>query len=196
MSKNEVLVGKSGRMRNFAFVLYEDSCEKDWKEELESMHVKAVWIYHDKDMTEEGELKKPHYHVMLMWDGMIPMTVARSVAGRFGAVNDYVEQVRSKNSYARYMCHLDQPNKYQYGVDLLQELGGVDKMDLIGEEKEDKAKIAQEVLKFCRENRVWYYCDIVDYCFENDPKWAQLLLDLRFGRLIQDYIKSLMAKEM
>lgn len=194
MSKSEVIVGGNGKTRNFAFILYEDSCQEDWKKELENMHVEAVWIYHDKDVTEEGELKKPHYHIMIMWDGPISMVMARNIAGHFGAANNYVESVRSKKTYARYMCHLDQPNKYQYGVDSLQELGGVSKMDLIGEEKEDRLIIAREVLKFCRENSVWYYCDIIDYCFENNEIWANLILDIRFGRLIQDYIKSLQSK--
>lgn len=195
MSKNEVLIGKSGKIKNFAFVVYEDSCKEGWKEDIENMHVKALWIYHDKDKTEDGELKKPHYHVMIMWDGPIALTTARSVAKHFGAANDYVEPVRNKISYARYMCHIDQPNKHQYGIELLQELGGVNKMDLVGEEKENKVDIAREVLKFCKESKVWYYCDIIDYCFGNNEIWANLLLDIRFGRLIQDYIKSLQAKE-
>lgn len=195
MSKNEGLVWKNGKARSFAFVLYKDSCIENWKEEIENLHVKAIWIYHDKDVTKEGEPKKPHYHVMVIWDGPISVATARNIAKHFGAANEYVELVKCKSAYARYMCHLDQPNKYQYGIELLQELGGVNKMDLIGEEKESKVEIAREVLSFCRENKVWYYCDIIDYCFENNEIWANLMLDIRFGRLIQDYIKSLQAKE-
>lgn len=183
------------RVRSFAFELYEDSCKKGWKEELENMHVKALWIYHDKDVTEGGEMKKPHFHVMIMLDGSVGFSTARDIGKKFGAANDYIELIRSRGGYARYMCHLDQPNKYQYEIELLQELGGINKMDLIGEEREDKAEIAREVLKFCRERKIWHYCDIIDYCFENNEIWANLMLDIRFGRLIQDYIKSLHAKE-
>lgn len=185
---------RSESTRNFAFELYDDSCVPNWKSELEKLHVKAVWIYHDKDVTVTGELKKPHHHVMIMWDGTMSIVTARNIAERFGAANNYIENIVSKRVYARYMCHLDQPDKYQYDISLMQSLGGVNVMKLIGETGKNKIEVVQDVLEFCRENQMWYYCDIIDYCFENNQIWANLLLDVRVGKLVQDYMHSLKLK--
>ena len=45
------------KKRNWTFVLYEDSCAKDWEEYLTSTGVPFSYAYHDKDMTELGEHK-------------------------------------------------------------------------------------------------------------------------------------------
>ena len=57
------------KKRNWTFVLYEDSCAKDWEEYLVSTGVPFSYVYHDKDKTELGEPKKPHYHVLVCFDG-------------------------------------------------------------------------------------------------------------------------------
>ena len=62
MIKNDI------KKRNWTFVLYDDSCSKDWEEYLISTGVPFAYAYHDKDITEIGEPKKPHYHVMCYYD--------------------------------------------------------------------------------------------------------------------------------
>ena len=49
------------KKRNWTFVLYNDSCSKDWEEYLISTGVPFAYAYHDKDLTEIGEKKKEHY---------------------------------------------------------------------------------------------------------------------------------------
>ena len=56
------------RIRNFAFLIYEDSALENWKEKLESLFVPSLFIYHDQDTDSEGKVKKPHYHVLVMLD--------------------------------------------------------------------------------------------------------------------------------
>ena len=46
------------KKRNWTFVLYNDSCAKDWEEYLISTGVPFAYAYHDKDLTEIGEKKK------------------------------------------------------------------------------------------------------------------------------------------
>lgn len=51
--------------RYFSFILYEED-----KEQMKSMlyltsHFKYARIYHDKDKEENGEFKKPHYHIII-----------------------------------------------------------------------------------------------------------------------------------
>lgn len=75
----------------------------------------AEWAYiqHDCDVTEEGELKKPHIHVV----GRLETSRSPStVANKIGVPANYVE---CKKGYTfkkgvRYLVHLDDPGKYQY----------------------------------------------------------------------------------
>ena len=44
------------KKRNWTFELYNDSCAKDWEEYLISTGVPFSYAYHDKDITEIGQL--------------------------------------------------------------------------------------------------------------------------------------------
>ena len=61
---------KDDRMRNFATVIYPESAVEGWMEKLQSFHVEAlVSPLHDRDVNPTGEKKKPHYHVLVMYQG-------------------------------------------------------------------------------------------------------------------------------
>ncbi len=209
MAKKE----KIEKFRNFAFILYDDSCVQDWKRKLNDTHVKGFWIYHDKDKTEKGELKKPHYHVLIMWRNNTTKKVAKSFGDKFGASNGKVVQVMNLEGYARYLCHKDKIDEgepplnevedveeydgnYEYPDEAIHALGGADYKKIIQgaeERQEEKKRFKMEALKgiigLCNEKGLNNYCAVVDYCLENNDDWTELLLDIRFGRLIQDYIK-------
>lgn len=58
------------RVRNFATVVYPESAPENWQDIL-SRHCVPAFIspLHDKDINPTGEPKKPHYHVVLMFEG-------------------------------------------------------------------------------------------------------------------------------
>ena len=59
------------RTRNFATVVYPESAPSDWIDKLDQLHVAAlISPLHDKDTNPSGEPKKPHYHVLLMFEGV------------------------------------------------------------------------------------------------------------------------------
>ena len=94
---------RSGRTRNFATVVYPESAPDDWIEKLEELHV-AVLIspLHDKDKNPSGESKKPHYHVLLMFEGPKDFeTQIQPIFDSIGAVGR--ELVNSVRGYARYL---------------------------------------------------------------------------------------------
>lgn len=191
MTKNAKKNEKRESVKNFAMELYEDSCNPDWKERLEKMHVKAVWIYHDKDKWANGEPKKPHHHLMVLWRNTTTFATAQRVTKELGGANGYVEIIRDAESYGRYMCHLDEEDKHKYDIEDVQEVGGADYKKLIGVTQKDKFKALREIIGLCNDRKYNNYCAVVDYCLENREDWVELLLDIRFGRLIQDYIKSM-----
>ncbi|MDU7039740.1 MAG: Rep family protein, partial [Lactococcus lactis] len=59
---------KDTRTRNWTFFVYPESAPSNWREILDSYHV--PWIespLHDKDVNSDGEIKKAHWHVLLMF---------------------------------------------------------------------------------------------------------------------------------
>lgn len=60
---------ESDRSRCWAFEVYPDSADPDWLSYLgESMIHAYVSPLHDKDIDQNGEPKKAHYHVMLIYE--------------------------------------------------------------------------------------------------------------------------------
>ena len=58
-----------GRTRNFATVVYPESAPENWQDILSEQFVPAfISPLHDKDINPTGEPKKPHYHVVIMFD--------------------------------------------------------------------------------------------------------------------------------
>lgn len=58
---------KSSRVKNryFSAILYgEDPNFKKYVENINKYYTEVTYILHDKDVTEDGEIKKEHYHYL------------------------------------------------------------------------------------------------------------------------------------
>ena len=108
-----------GRTRNFATVVYPESAPDNWQSILEEQFVPAfISPLHDSDLNPTGEPKKEHYHVVIMYDSVKTMEQAQDLFQKIGGVG--CERVQSIRGYARYLCHLDNPDKHQYDQGKLQ----------------------------------------------------------------------------
>ena len=119
------------RTRNFATVVYPESAPSDWIDKLDQLHVAAlISPLHDKDTNPSGEPKKPHYHVLLMFEGVKDYeTQVKPIFAEIGGVGR--EMVNSARGYARYLCHLDNPEKAQYEPSEVRCMGGADYTDIL-----------------------------------------------------------------
>ena len=92
-------------------VVYPESCP-DIEATLNNLEPKRyAYILHDRDTDENGELKKPHYHVYMHFENA---RLFSAIANAFGIAENNVELVKSKRSLLRYFTHIDNPDKYQY----------------------------------------------------------------------------------
>ena len=156
------------KKRNWTFVLYNDSCAKDWQEYLTATGVPFSYAYHDKDFTEIGEPKKPHYHVLLCFDGPTTYNTMLDHAKRVGAANDVVQPVGSVRGIVRYFCHKDNPDKYQYPEDIIQCRNGFDPSDYFCMTVTQQKAFKRKVTAFIRDNDIEEYADLIDILMDSD----------------------------
>ena len=81
---------------------------------LEKSGLPCFLVYHDFDTDPYGRAKPMHYHVMVLYDAL---KTAAPVFDLCKAVGGHgLEAISSPHAYARYLCHLDNPDKYQYSL--------------------------------------------------------------------------------
>lgn len=165
----------SRRYRNFATVVYPDSAPEGWVDVLSDLHIPAfISPLHDQDVNPTGEVKKAHYHVMIMFEGKKSKEQANEVFFDISGVG--CEVVSSIRGYARYLCHLDNPEKAQYKIDDVRALSGADYMGVIGLAI-DKYKAIREMQDYARDNNIFSFADLADYCATNRFDWFRILCD-------------------
>lgn len=176
-----------GRARNFATVVYLDSAPEEWYEILTELKIPAfVSPYHDKDINPTGEEKKPHFHIMIMFEGVKTTEQAQEVFDKIGGVG--LEVVNSLRGYARYLCHLDNPEKTQYNTEEVRSLCGADYISAIGLAI-DKYTAIRELMEFVSNNCIYSYAELLEYCAVHRQDWFRRLCD-NGTYVIKEYIKS------
>jgi len=176
------------RSRNFATVIYPDSAPENWIQLADELHIPAfISPLHDSDFNPTGEAKKPHHHVMLMFEGKKSPDQVRELFESFGGVG--CERVNSLRSYARYLCHLDNPDKAQYNVENVIALCGSDYFELIGLPS-DKYVSVGEIMDFCVKYEFYSFSELAMYCKANRYDWYRVLVD-KSTIYMREFLKSL-----
>lgn len=116
------------RTRNFAFILYPESAPTDWLSLLNSFHIPmCISPLHQPDDGGEDEFTnlKPHHHVMIMFSNVKTLDQASKISE---AVNGskLVIRIDDLGGYARYLCHLNDPDKEQFSPAQVICLAGAD----------------------------------------------------------------------
>lgn len=175
------------RTRNFATVVYLDSAPADWLDILQNLFVPTfISPYHDKDLNPTGENKKPHYHVMMMYDSVKTIEQACENFQKFCGVG--CEIINSTRGYARYLCHLDNPEKEQYSIDDVKSLCGADYISAISLVT-DKYQIMGEMQDFCEKYNVVSFYLLCNYARKNRSDWYRALCD-NSSFYMKEYLKS------
>ena len=179
------------RARVFATLVYPESAPEGWQDKLSETHVQAlVSPLHDRDKNPNGEQKKPHYHVLLLFDGMKSYEQAGRLRSMIGGVG--WEEIASTRGYARYLCHLDNPEKAQYDESEIREFGGADYREII-KRASDNVRITREMMRYIREHNVLFFSDFLDYCMDEKPDWYDSLVS-RNMYATYTYVKARAAK--
>ena len=104
------------RDRKFVAVLYpEDQTHVDCIAKLNEGGYNFAAILHDQDVYEDGEnkgeLKKPHWHIVLRFKNAVWNT---AVAKELGITLNYLEACKDQDSSLLYLVHYGREEKAQY----------------------------------------------------------------------------------
>lgn len=175
------------RTRNYACVLYPESAPENWRDILVEHFVPAfISPLHNEDINPTGESKKEHYHIMIMFDGVKTSEQAKEIFDSIGGVG--CEIVKSVRGYARYLCHLDNPDKAQYKIEDVQAYCGADYNGVIGLAI-DKYKAIGEMIDFCKDNDIMSYAYLLEFAREARFDWFRVLCD-NGSYVIKEYLKT------
>ena len=178
------------RTRNYACIVYCESAPVDWLRIISDSKIPCfVSPLHDLDKYPNGEVKKPHYHVLVMFDSVKTEKQARDFFESFGGVG--CEVVNSCRAYARYLCHLDcvEEEKHKYKVDDVLEFGGASYICVIGT-MSDKNRAIKEMIQFVKDNQVDAFCQLLEYASEYQSTWFDSLINGGCSFTMKEYIKS------
>lgn len=189
MSGNKSSGNKETRTRNWTIVLYPESAPENWRDILDELHIE--WVespLHDKDLNADGEPKKPHWHVLLMFGGVKSWEQVLEITGQLNA--PIPQRCHNAKSMVRYMAHLDNPSKAQYSVSDIIGHGGVDLSEMLRPSSSERYTLIAEMTEFISDNDITEFKDLLDYArmYQFDT-WFPLLCD-NSAYVIGQYIKS------
>lgn len=164
------------RDRVFATTVYPDSAPEGWMDIVNGWHVPAfISPLHDKDVNPDGSPKKPHWHLMLIFEGKKNFeNQVKPMFDEVGAVGR--EFIASARGYARYLTHLDNPEKAQYDKADVIAFGGLS-YSLYCQSSADEKVMMKDMQDFIRKQVIISFAEFADYCALHNEEWYNLLTD-------------------
>lgn len=178
---------KGMRALSWTCIVYPESAPENWRDLIDEAHIQ--WVespLHDKDVNPDGSLKKPHWHVLLMFESI--KTVEQVTEVMQGCNGTIPIKCNSAKGLVRYMAHLDNPEKVQYSVSDIRGHGGADVGELLKPTSSEIGVLTREMIAFVNKYDIVEYQDLVTYAMYNNDAWFDVLLSSSYTVL--QYIKS------
>lgn len=174
--------------RSFLGVLYPDSTSYvfvDVLVRLKDTFPELAYITHDRDVDENGELKKPHLH----WCGKRSSPALLStISNSLGIEANAIEFCKSWKYSLRYLIHADNPEKFQYEPG---EVTANFPFNAVIEGKLEAMK-SRKIFNFINENPTISLNSLAEWAFKEDvwseyrrsfSIWASLLRELQYQNM-------------
>lgn len=159
----------TNKHRYWWFVLYPESSVKDWRYKITMRGLPfAISPLHEYDVDSEGELKKPHHHVLLCYtSGGTTFNNVKSLSvDELGAtIPKPVDNVRGAYEY---LIHKNHPDKFQYSEEDIECCNGFDIFEMVQLSEKDKAEINVSIINDIKVNDIDEYYKLVDFYISNE----------------------------
>lgn len=151
--------------RNFTLLLYPEE-DKTHLEALEKIkkNYDYAYITHDKDITEDGEIKKSHMHVVVKV-GSNPRWKS-AVATELNIKENYIEGCNLEKQL-KYLIHYDNKDKYQYEVTDVKGTLKKRLVNIINKEEKTEEERAGEILNFIKNQKKINIYELTEWTIEN-----------------------------
>lgn len=156
------------RSRVHMLLLYPDNADHN----LALLKIRTSYDYamilHNRDVTEDGEQKKEHYHVVLRFNQAV---WSSALCKDLGIEHNYIENVKRFDNALQYLIHYNDSDKAQYSIDevsgnlkqkLVESINKLDKsegekvIELIEYIENQKEKISiKSFANFCASQGYW-----------------------------------------
>lgn len=176
------------RGRNWVVVIYPEDLPSNWEQLLSSLHIKLLLSpFHDKDVNADGSPKKPHHHLLLMFDNHKTAKQVYEVMSKITEKNEngslcgvapivpHECKVADRGAMVRYFCHLDNPGKAQYDTSELKGFNGADVAELLKRSLSEQQSILIAIEEFCEENDITEICVLAKAIRYSQPEWYRCL---------------------
>lgn len=213
-------MSSAGACCNWRVILYPESLKPNWLSILRaSLFEFAVSPLHDCDVwTEEdphfdplvhavGEIKKPHYHVVIHFGGPKPIRFVRSLFDQLIEVSDdYKDATGHCNiipgfdlgKAVRYLVHYDcDRTKHHYDQASIQAFNGFDVNKFFKLTKDQEADLTRSIRHLIRNNKIFEYSVLLDTLgdvTEEDPRFYEYnemyIYACKHTILLNSYLRS------
>lgn len=151
----------ASKYQNWSALGYPESLPSDWYDRIIDTHVPmCISPLHDHDINPDGTQKKPHYHIIIMYDNPTTQKNIQSICDSIGLV--LPQPLNSVRGMWRYHLHLDNPEKFQYDDRDRTYFNGFDIARVSELTKTEISKIENAILQFIDDNLILEYSDLLD----------------------------------
>lgn len=160
---------KDVRSRSWAMVVYPESAPKNWREMLDNTRI--AWVespLHDKDVNPDGTIKKPHWHVILMYGGKKSYSQVLEITEMLHV--PIPQKIQNIKGAVRYLVHTDNPEKYQYNREDIICHGGADIDQYFEMSSSSRERVLWDIMQFIRNEEITSYSAFIGYCQDTDNR--------------------------
>lgn len=165
------------RTRIWTAIVYPESAPTDWRSILDDQHIEwAESPLHNCDTNATGEVKKPHYHIVLAFDG--PKAYDQVIEILAPIHCPAPQKCHALKGAVRYFAHLDNPEKHQYPTSDIVGHGGFDVVAALAPNSAQRYELIREMQAWCVDHSVLFFDDLMSYAAtERYEDWFPLLCD-------------------
>lgn len=183
---------KTPRNSRWTTILYPESAAGNFLDVLKDFHVPFLLSpLHDKDVDSAGVIKKAHYHLVLYFDSLKSSSQAQVIFDAIGGVG--CQSVQSPVSYARYLIHADDPDKYQYAAEDVVSYG-LDYFQCSLDEKSQKYLGISDVISYVIENDIQSFSRLLIVSSQLNRHIFEVVCDNPY--LVKTFISSIKNDQM
>ena len=143
--------------KNWAFILYPDSAPDNWLKILKQSFLPiCISPLHDKDVFDDGTVKKAHYHIILEYPNTTTYNNILSFVKMVNGSNPI--KLLSLNGYYQYLDHDEEEDKVKYNRSDEIQLNEF-KLDL---NDDTKTEYSISIIRYIQDNNIYEFADLMD----------------------------------